>query len=247
MNASPFYAPPTPISPEAAGYLPLNLRGNRSDRPHRLARIDPCFRDELLRFNWRTTVLGTVHRIFRDVLNSKAEGRTINHVEHLALRLLDLPPASEWHAQNGDILDLRMANLRVGPAPDGAVNCEPGASFCGEASYAAAIQDLSQQRRLYIELLRLGPTPKLTEAQVKRLLEAVREHPLLVGASLRTIAEYMDDEFHTIFYPSYLCRVLRGDALRVRDFDYESLKAVRRTRAQVAREHWQHRREEDAA
>lgn len=241
---APFYSAPSPISPDAAGYLPLNLRSGRDDPGHRLARIDPVFRDGLLQFNWRTTTSGLVHRVFRDVVNSKRARKTLNHVEHLALRLLDLPPGSDWHTANNDILDLRLGNLRRGRTQGPPVDVAPGSTFYNESSFAAAIHDLTCRRSTYVKLLRFGPTPKLTETQVRKLLTTVRDDKLLRGASLRTIGEWMHDTFGFGFYPSYLHRVLRGEALRVRDFDYKSLTATRKTRAQIAREHWQQRREE---
>jgi hypothetical protein len=54
----------------------------------------------------------------------------------------------------------------------------------------------------------------------------------------------MDEELGIGFYPSYLHRILRGEALRVRDFEYETLRTTRKSRAQVALEHWQLRRQE---
>jgi hypothetical protein len=247
MSTEPqHHTTPSPATSDVIGYLPLNLLSGKRDYGHRLARIDPAFRDELLQFNWRTTSTGIIYRVFRDVINSRSARRAINHVEHLALRLLDLPPGSEWYPPNGDRLDVRLLNLVPGRPPKTFVEDACGESFRNEPNYVAARHDLARQRSFYLKLFRHGPVPKLTDTQVRELLEAVRDDPLIRGTSLRNVARWMEKRFGFSFFPSYLHRVLRGDALRTPGFDYVSLLATRKTRAEIAREHWRLRRDASA-
>ena len=87
----------------------------------------------------------------------------------------------------------------------------------------------------------------MSEDQVRTLLEAVRDDQELKGKSLVEIGEWMYGRFGFGFYPSFLSRVLHGESLRVRNFDYESLLVTRKSRAEVARRHWQLRRKELSA
>ena len=243
MNTSQsFYAPPAPTDSAVLGYLPLNLRGTLNGASYYLARIDAVFRDDLLQYNWKSTPRGAVFRVFRDVPNTRDTGKSINHVELLALRLLDLEPYTPWHPANGDVLDLRLSNIKAGTAPEHLQRVEPASSFRDLPSYAAAAADRLQQRQAYAQLLRFGPAPRLNEDQVRTLLEAVRSDPLLRGATLVSISRWMRSRFGVGFYPSFLLRVLRGDALHVRGFDYGSILAIRKSRVEVARKHWRFRR-----
>ena len=238
-----FYAPPALKDASIAEYLPLNLRDNLKGSGYNLATIDPEVRNDLLRFNWKTTILGTVYRVYRDAESSRRTGKAVNHVEHLALRLLDLAPYSRWFPINGDVLDLRVSNLKAGVASPEFSSVEPGSSFRDLPSFASAVADRLMQKASYAELLRFGRPPRLNEEKVRTFLEAVRDDPQLKGATLTTIAEWMHDRFGFGFYPSVLLRVLRGNALRVRNFDYQSLLATRKSRTEVAIEHWRLRRE----
>ena len=219
-------------------FLPINLRVDATTRAldlPLLALVDAGLFDELRRLPWRTSGTGLVFRQYFDLHNSHLVSKQVTATEYLGRRVLRVSAGTPCHFVNGDRLDCRVGNLLVGKPANTAPRVAPGETLRLHADYATALRDRSEKQAAHLaQLIGKGRRGSLTPEQVKKLLADVETHRWLRGAALAAIREYVDEEFKVNISATQLSRILRGECLRVPDFNYERLSAARPSRAQLA-------------
>lgn len=195
-------------------YLPINISNEAKcslNGGHLLARIDSNRFGELSRFRWNSLPGGFVFRQTTDVEASHAAGRSVNLRIPLAAVVLNSEARHrhEFFFKNADTLDFRAENITMIPLEPANPKVPPGSTFRESPEYAAALRLRPVLVAEMLKYVRRGRKPRLNDQQVEQLLRDVAHSPLLKGATLSVILEYIECEFGVkSLHPSEVSAIL---------------------------------------
>jgi hypothetical protein len=227
---------PSELNPNLeVAFLPLQLTRTVG---HSLARVDAASLRDLMRHHWRITANGRVFRQYYDLVNSRAEGKTVVSYEALARRVLKCDIRADFAFRNGDVLDLRLQNLielKAGEPKPETPDVGPGSSFRELPEFPAAYNYRSANAATLASAFIVGRKSKLSNEQVRKLLDLVKDNVFgLAEAPLHMIADVIFDETRVKMTMTQVSQLLRGTLRYQEGYDYAAIRKVRPTAEQRA-------------